>query len=85
MRMFGSKKMEIRGVWRKLHKDKLQDVKFSLKIIKVIISMRDQLSSSCSTRGRDSQEMLIGKHEEQRLTGRLERIRQNNITTDIIE
>jgi len=47
--------------------------------------MRDQLSSSCSTRGRDSQEMLIGKHEEQRLTGRLERIRQNNITTDIIE
>jgi hypothetical protein len=63
----------VTGGWRKLHKDKLRDVYFTLSIIKIIRSRRDRLAGHVARMGRSG--MHIGWWESQRGKGPLGRPR----------
>jgi hypothetical protein len=49
-RLFGSKRDEVKGEWRKLHNEELRDLYSSPSIIR-IIKLDDEMGRSCSTNG----------------------------------
>jgi hypothetical protein len=52
-RIFGSKREEVVGGWRRLPNEKLHNLYTSPKIINVIETEKDEMIGSCSTHGRD--------------------------------
>jgi hypothetical protein len=48
-RIFGSKRDEVRGEWRRLHNEKLNDLYSSLNIIRVIKRKNNEMGGVCST------------------------------------
>jgi hypothetical protein len=48
-RIFGQKRDEMMGEWRKLHNEELRDLYSSPSIIRIIKSWRMRLAGSCST------------------------------------
>jgi hypothetical protein len=47
--IFGQKRDEVIGGWRKLHNEELHKLSFSPSIIKMIKSRRMRLAGACST------------------------------------
>jgi hypothetical protein len=84
-RIFGTKRDEITGEWRKLHNEKLNDLYCSSNIVRVIKSRRTRLARHVTRMGerRGVYRVLVGKPEGKRPLGRLRRRWEDNIKMDI--
>jgi hypothetical protein len=85
-RIFGPKRDEVIGEWRRLHNKELYALYSSPNIIRVIKSRR-QMGRTCGTYGerRDAYRALVGKPEGRRPVGRPRRRWKNNIKMDLRE
>jgi hypothetical protein len=74
-RVFGSKRYEVTGEWRKLHKEKLNDLYCSPNIVRVIKSriMRWPVHVARMGEGERHVQGLVGKPEGKRPLGRPKR------------
>jgi hypothetical protein len=70
-RIFGSKRDDVTGEWRKLHKEKLHDLYTSLTNVRMMKSSRmKQAGHTARTgEGRGVCKVLVGKPEEKETTG----------------
>jgi hypothetical protein len=57
-RIFGPKRYEVTGEWRKLHNEELRDLYSSPSIIRIIKTRR--MGGPCSTNGRRERVQIIG-------------------------
>jgi hypothetical protein len=67
-RIFGPKRNEMRGEWRKLHNEELRDLYSSPSIIRIIKSRRMRWSGHVTRMGerRDAYRLLVGKPDGKR-------------------
>ena len=67
-RMFGAKRDEVTGEWRKLHNEELNDLYCSPNVIAVNKSRRMRWAGhvACMWERRDVYRVLVGKHEGKR-------------------
>jgi hypothetical protein len=56
-RIFGPKRDEVTGEWRKLHNKELHDLYFSPSIIRIIKSRRMRWAGPCSTNGGEEERL----------------------------
>jgi hypothetical protein len=86
-RKFGSKRDEVTGEWRKLHKEGLNDLYSSPHIIRVIKSRRMRWAGhvACLGETRDVYRVLVGKPEGKRSLVRPRRRWEDNIKLDLQE
>jgi hypothetical protein len=84
-RIFGPKRDEVTGEWRRLHNKELYALYSSLNIILVIKSRRLRWAELVARMGerRGAYRALVGKPEGRRLLGRPRRRRENNIKMDL--
>jgi hypothetical protein len=70
-RIFGPKRDEVTGEWRKLHNEELHDLYSSPNIVRVIKSIRMRWSRHVARMGeeRDVYRVLVGKPEVKKSTG----------------
>jgi hypothetical protein len=70
--IFGLKRDEVTGEWRKLHNEVLRDLYSSLSIIRVIMSRRMRWAGRVARMGekRNAYRLLVGKPEGKRPLGR---------------
>jgi hypothetical protein len=86
-RMFGPKRDEVTGEWRKLHNEELNGL-FSLhNIVRVTKSRRMRWARHVTRmgEGRGVYRVLVGKHEGKRQLGRHRRRWEDNIRMDFQE
>jgi hypothetical protein len=85
MRVFEPKRDEVKGEWRKLHKEELNDLYSLPNIVRVVKRMR--LAGHVARMGEDRgvQRVLVGKPEGKRSLGRPRRRWEDNITMDLQE
>jgi hypothetical protein len=71
-RIFGPKRDEMTGEWRKLHNEELRDLYSSPSIIRIIKSRRMRLPGNVAQMGekRNAYRLLVGKPEGKRPLGR---------------
>ena len=71
-RVFGPKRVEVTGEWRKLHNEELSDLYSLPNIVRVVKSRRMRWAGhvACMGEGRDVHRVLIGKPEGKRPLGR---------------
>jgi len=71
-RIFGPKRDEVTGEWRKLHNEELNDLYFSPNIVRVIKSRRMRWAGHVARmgEGRAVYRVLVGKREGRRQLGR---------------
>jgi hypothetical protein len=71
-RIFGPKRDEVTGEWRKLHNEELQDLYSSPSIIRIIKSRRMRWAGHVARMGqkRNAYRLLVGKPEGRRPLGR---------------
>jgi hypothetical protein len=71
-RIFGPKRDEVTGGWRKLHNEELHNLYSSPTIIRVIKSRRMRWAGHVARMGerRNAYRILVGKPEAKRLLGR---------------
>jgi hypothetical protein len=71
-RIFGPKRDEVKGEWRKLHNEELHDLYFSPNIIQVIKSRRIKWAGHVAHMGERSgaYRVLVGKPDGKRPLGR---------------
>jgi hypothetical protein len=69
-RIFGPKRDEVRGEWRKLHNEELRDLYSSPSIIRIIKSRRVRWARHVARMGekRNAYRLLVGKPEGNRKT-----------------
>jgi hypothetical protein len=86
-RIFGQKRDEVTGGWRKLYNEELRDFYSSRSIIKIIKSRRVTWAGHVARMGekRNVYRLLVGKPEEKRPLGRPRRRWVNNIKMDLGE
>jgi hypothetical protein len=86
-RIFGPKRDEVTGEWRKLHNEELCDLYSSLSIIRIIKSRRMRWASHVARMGenRNAYRLLVGKPEGKRPLGRPRRRWVDNIRMDLGE
>jgi hypothetical protein len=86
-RIFGPKKDEVTGEWRKLHDEELRDLYSSPSIIRIIKSKRMRWAGLVARMGkkRNAYRLLVGKPEGKRPLGRPRRRRVDNIGMDLGE
>jgi hypothetical protein len=80
-RIFGPKRDEVKGGWRKLHNEELHNLYSSPSIIRMMKSKRMRLTWHVARRGekRNAYRILVGKPEGKRQLGRSRRRWVNNI------
>jgi hypothetical protein len=86
-RIFGSRREEVTGEWRKLHNEKLRDLYPSPSIMRMIKSRRMRWAGHEAQIGekRTAYRLLVGKPEGRRPLGRPRRRWVDNIKTDLGE
>jgi hypothetical protein len=85
-RIFGPKRDEVTGDWRKLHNEELHSLYSSPSIIKMDQIKENEMGRACSTNGEKNAYMiLMGKPEGKRPLGRLRRRRVNYIKINLRE
>jgi hypothetical protein len=84
-RIFGLKRDEVTGDWRKLHNEKLHNLYSSLNIIRMIKSRRMRWARHVARieEKRNSYRILVGKPEGKRPLGRPRRRWVDNIKIDL--
>jgi hypothetical protein len=87
MRIFGPKRDEVTGGWRKLHNGKLHNLYSFPSIIIMIKSRRMRLAGHAARMGekRNTYRILVGKPEGKRPLGRPKRRWVDNIKMDLRE
>jgi hypothetical protein len=85
--VFGLKRDEVTGEWRKLHNKELGDLYSLLSIIRIIMSRRMRWVGHVARIGkkRNAYRFLVGKPEGKRLLGRPRRRWVDNIRMDLGE
>jgi len=83
-RIFGPKRDEVTGVWRKLHNEELNDLYSSPNIVRVIKSIRMRWAEHVARMGerRGVYRVLVGKPERNRPVGRPRQRWEDNIKMD---
>jgi hypothetical protein len=83
-RLFGPKRDEMTGEWRKQHNEKLRDLYFSPGIIRIIKLKRMRWAVHVARMGekRNAYRLLVGKPEVKRPLGRPRRRWVDNIRMD---
>ena len=87
-KLFGPKRDEVTGEWRKLHKEELNDdLFFSPNIIRVVKSRRIGWTGHVTRMANDGgvRRVLVGKTEGKRPLGRPRRRWEDNIKMDLQE
>jgi hypothetical protein len=86
-RIFGPKRVEVTGGWRKLHNDELHGLCSSSSIIRVIKARRMRWAGHVARMGevRAAFSILFGKPEGRRPLGRPRRGWEDNIKMDLRE
>jgi len=86
-RIFGPKRDEVTGEWRKLHNEELKGLYSSSDIVRVIKSRRMRWAGHVTLmgEGRGVYRLLVGKPEGKRPLGRPRRRWEDNIWMDIQE
>ena len=84
-RIFGPKRDESTGEWKKLHNEELNDLYCSPNIVRVIKSRRMRRVGHVARMGeqRGAYRILVGKPEGKRLLGRPRRRWVDNIRMDL--
>ena len=80
-RLFGPKRDEVTGEWRKLHNEELSDLYSLPNIVRVVKSRRIRWAGHVTRmgEGRDVHRVLVGKYEGKRPLGRSRRRWEDNI------
>jgi hypothetical protein len=83
-KIFGLKRDEVTGEWRRLHKEELYALLFSPNIIKVIKSRTLRLAGNvaCTRERRGAYRVLVGEPEGRRPLGRPGHRWEDNIKMD---
>jgi hypothetical protein len=83
-RMFESKRYEVTGEWRRLHKKELYALYSSPNIIRVIVK-KNETATACSTNGKSTcaYRVLVGRPEGKRPLGRPRCRWEDNIKMDL--
>jgi hypothetical protein len=86
-RVFGPKRDEVTGEWRKMHNEELNDLYSLPNIVRVVKSRRMRWAGHMARMGEDRgvYRVLVGKAEEKRLLGRPRRRMEDNIKMDLQE
>jgi hypothetical protein len=86
-RIFGPKRDEVRGEWRKLHNEELHNLYSSPNIIRMIKSRRMRWAGHVARMGekRNACRILVGKPEGRRPLGKPRRRCVDNIKIDLRE
>jgi len=86
-RVFGPKRDEVTGEWRKLHKEELNDLYSLPNVVRVVKSRRMRWAGHVARMGKDRgvQRVLVGKPEGKRPLGRPRRRWEDNIKIDLQE
>jgi hypothetical protein len=86
-RVFGPKRDEVTGEWRKLHNEELNDLYSLPSIVRVVKSRRMRWAGHVARMGDDRgvHRVLVGKPEGKRPLGRPRHRREDNIKMDLQE
>jgi len=86
-RVFGPKRDELTGEWRKLHNEELRDLYSLPNIVRVVKSRRMRWARHVARvgEGRGVHRVLVGKPEGKRPLGRPRRRWKDNIKLDLRE
>jgi hypothetical protein len=86
-RVFGLKRDEVTGEWRKLHNEELNDLYSLLNIVRVVKSRRMRWTGHVARMGEDRgvHRVLMWKPEGKRPLGRPRRSGEGNIKMDLQE
>jgi hypothetical protein len=86
-RIFGPKRYEVAGEWRKLHNEELRDLYTSPSIIRIIKSRRMKWAGHVARMGkkRNAYRLLVGKLDGKRPLGRPRCRWVDNIRMDLEE
>jgi hypothetical protein len=85
-RIFGPKRDEVTGEWRKLHNEELRDLYSSPRLIRIIKSRRMRWAGHVARIGeRNAYRLLVGKPEGKRPLGRPRRRWVDNIRMNLGE
>jgi len=86
-RIFGPRRDEVTGEWRRLHNEELNDLYFSPDIVWVIKSRRMRWAGHVARMGeeRGVYRVLVGKPEERRPLGKPRRSWMDSIRMDLQE
>jgi hypothetical protein len=86
-RIFGPKRDEVTGEWRKLHNEEIRDLYSSPSIIRIIKSRRMRWAGHVARRGekKNAYRLLVGKPEGKRPLGSPRRRWVDNIRMDLEE
>ena len=86
-RVFGPKRDEVTGVWRKLHNEELNDLYSLPNTVRVVKSRRMRWAGHVARMGKDRavHRVLVGKPEGKRPLGKPGRRWEDNIKMDLQE
>ena len=86
-RVFGPRRDEVTGEWRKLHNEELSDLYSLPNIVQVVKSRRMRWAGyvACMGEGRGEYRVLVGKPEGKRPLGRPRRRWEDNVKMDLQE